>query len=453
MKMKKLLAVLLIASMSTSLVACNSGNDGKDTSSPSSTAETGSSKAADDESSSTGGSTGGADVHIASWNDAADALSKIAEAYNATSDNGKVIVDYEDSDYTKLKTTLAAGSGVVDMFQTQNRDIPAFYNNYGLHQFADLTDIIEPEKSNFVPFALENCVAEDGKYYSVPWDIAPTALIYRTDIFEEAGIDVSTLTTWDKYIEAGKTLKSKGDYYVDAYNFNGSTSTDEFLIFFNQLGGEYYDEEGKVNLHADEMIQATELILKMKDEGVAMDIPNAWDDRITAINDNKLVSLPYPVWFIGTMRNSCEGSAGKWGLAPLPAFEEGGNNKANAGGSIIAASAESANLDLCKDFLKFALMTDEGNDINMEFGLFPSYIPSYETEAFNAADPYFGTGQSVGGFFKDLTGAPETHFGPYFTDVADEMKIAAGKVLLNGEDPATAWQAASDAAQNKIDMK
>lgn len=460
MKMKKVLTVLLAASMAAGMAACGGGQTSSseaaspagDTSSAESSTPVSSTESAPDEAPADAGGEG--DVHIAAWNDAADSLNAIAAVFNAQEGrSGKVIIDEADGDYTKLKPALAAGSGVPDMFQTQNRDIPAFYNNYGLEQFLDVTDLIDPEKANFVEFALANCIAEDGKYYSVPWDIAPSALIYRTDVFQEAGIDVSTLTTYDKYMEAGKTLKTKNpDYYIDAYNFNGSTSTDEFMLFLNQLGGEYYGEDGKVNLASEEMLKATDLVLKMKNDGLAMDIPNAWDDRIAAINDNKLVALPYPVWFLGTMKNSCADTAGKWGLAPLPAFEEGGNRTANAGGSIIAAYSGTKNPQLVKDFLKFALMTDEGNDINMEYGLFPSYTPSYKTENFNAPDDYVG-GQSIGSFFKDLTGAPETHFGPYFTDVNESLKIGAGNILNNGMDPKEAWTAASEEAQKKIDIK
>lgn len=396
---------------------------------------------------------GSGDIHIAAWNDAADSLNAIADVFNALEGHtGKVIIDEADGQYTKLKPALQAGNGVPDIFQTQNRDIPAFYNNYGVDQFMDLSALIEPEKANFVEFALENCLSEDGKYRSIPWDIAPTAIIYRTDIFETAGIDVQTLTTYDKYIEAGLKLKELNQgYCVEAFNFNGSSGFDQFLIYPNQLGAQFYDEAGKVNLTSPEMLKATDLVLKMVEAGVAMDIPNAWDDRINAINDEKLVSMIYPVWFLGTMKSACADTSGKWGLAPLPAFEEGGNRTANAGGSILAVYAGTKNPQLCVDFLRFALMSDAGNDINMAHGLFPSYTPSYSTEAFGAPDPYVG-GQSVGAFFKDLTGAPITHFDPYFTYVARAMMLASGNILNNGMDPTEAWNNAAQEAQRNIDL-
>ncbi|MBU3186246.1 ABC transporter substrate-binding protein [Clostridium estertheticum] len=437
MRIKKIFCLLITGIMLTSLSACGK----KDSKSTVSTTTQESTKST------------GKDIHIASWNNAADNLTTIAKAFNVThKGSGKVIIDYADSDYSKLKPTLASGSGVPDIFQIQNRDIPAFYNNYGLKSFADISDIVNTDAANWVDFALETCKAKDGKYYSIPWDIGPVALYYRTDVFKAAGIDVSTLTTWDKYIEAGKKIKTKGNYYLEAYNFNGSTCQDEFMIYLNQLGGQYYDKDGKVNLTSEQMIKASNLINKMVNAKVAMDIPNAWDDRIKAINDNKLVAFAYPAWFMGTMKNSCAPTSGKWGIIKMPAFEEGGNSYANAGGSILAVSAKTVNLPLAKEFLSYAMKTNEGNDVNMKFGEFPSYKPAYKTEFFKSKNEYYG-GVSVGTIFSKLTGAKATTWGPYFTDVSAGLKTAAGNILANKMDPKTALDAATKAAQNTIDAK
>lgn len=436
MKTKKVLCLLLTGILATSIAAC-----GGTSSKPAPQSSDGNTKST------------GKDIHVASWNNAADNLSEIAKAFNEkNSGKGKVIIDYSDSDYSKLKPALAAGNGVPDIFQTQNRDIPAFYNNYGLKKFADISDIITPDANNWVSFALETCKAKDGKYYAIPWDIGPVGLYYRTDIFKDAGIDVSTLTTWDKYIEAGKTLKSKGNYYVEAFNFNGSTSTDEVLIYLNQLGGQYYNANGDVNLASPEMLKVADLATKMVNAGIAMDIPNAWDDRIKAINDNKLVALPYPAWYMGTMKNSCAATSGKWSITKLPAFQEGGNVYSNAGGSVLAVSSSTVNLPLAKEFLTYAMKDNAGNDINMKYGEFPSYKPSYETSFFKSTNDYYG-GLAVGTVFSKLTGAPATTWGPYFTDVSTSLGIGMGNILANKMDPKAALEAATKDAQNKIKAK
>ena len=62
-------------------------------------------------------------------------------------------------------------------------------------------------------------------------------------------------------------------------------------------------------------------------------------------------------------------------------------------------------------------------------------------------------GQSIGGFFKELTGAPTTHFGPYFSYVARAMMAGTGNILANGMDPQQAWAAAAEEAQRNINLK
>lgn len=450
MNYKKILALALALALFATLAACGGGTapaSSSEAAPASSEASPADSEAAPE------AAAAGTDIHVASWNNAADNLTAIAELFNPTwTGGGKVIIDYVDSDYNSLRPALAAGSGVPDIFQTQNRDIPAFYNTYGLQSFLDISDIITSDAANWVGFALETCLASDGKYYAIPWDIGPVAMYYRTDIFEAAGIDPLTLTTYDKYIEAGKTLKASGDYYIEAFNFNGATSRDQLMIYLNQLGGQYYDADGKVKLDSPEMLRATELSLRMIAEGVAMDLPDAWNDRITAINENKLVALCYPAWYMGTMKNSCADLSGKWGIAPMPAFEEGGNRTANAGGSILAVSSTTQNPELCKAFLEFAMKDNKGNDENTRFGEFPSYTPAYGTDFFKAPNDYFSN-LAVNTIFAEYTGAPATVWGPYFTDVDETTKSAAGEIYLNGGDPATVWAAATAEAQSKIDLK
>lgn len=394
------------------------------------------------------------EIHIASWNNAADNLSEIAKKYNEKHPGSKVIIDYADSSYTKLRATLAAGNGIPDIFQVQGRDIASFYTTYGLQDFSDISDIITSDAGNWVDFALGPCLADDGKYYAIPWDIGPVGIFYRTDIFKKAGIDVNSLTTWDKYIEAGKKIRSLGNYYMEATTFNGSntTSTTTLMLYLNELNGQYYDMDGKVDLASPAMISTMNLLLKMIKADVILDIPTGWDDRITAINDNRLVAFPYPAWYMGTLKNSCSNLSGKWAIAQLPAFIEGRNRYSNVGGSVLAVSASTKNLKLCKDFLIYAMKSNDGNDINMKYGEFPSYKPAYQTDYFKSTDKYFSN-LPVGEVFAQLTGAPRTNWGAYFTDILQSMGTPMGDIILNHADPQTTLKEASREAQNKINAK
>ncbi|MDO4339261.1 MAG: sugar ABC transporter substrate-binding protein [Eubacteriales bacterium] len=390
------------------------------------------------------------EIHVASWNASADGLEEIAEKFMELNPGTTVVVDKVDAEYTKLYPALASGVNVPDVIQIQQTDFQAFLNNYE-GSFADVSDIVEPEKDNFAANALGVTIGQDGKYYAVPWDIGPCAMMYRKDIFEEAGVDAESITTWEEYLEAGKVILEKTGVKMFGFCYNGSSSSDAVKLFLHQQGGVYYDEEGKVDLTTDKMLKGISFLKEMQDAGITMDLPSEWDDRITALNADQIASLPYPVWYTGTLMSSVAEQSGKWGIAPMPCFEGEESGEVSMGGCVLAISANSENLELAKAYTAYAMMDDEANEINFKWGQFPSYKPSYETDAFKQVDEYFGV--SRGEIFTKLVNSPVIDFGPYFTDVDQSMRTAIGEIFVNDADPETALASAEEAAQRIIDAK
>jgi lactose/L-arabinose transport system substrate-binding protein len=183
-----------------------------------------------------------------------------------------------------------------------------------------------------------------------------------------------------------------------------------------------------------------------------MNLTNEWNDRITAIENNQLVAFPYAVWYTGTLKSSCADQSGKWGIVPLPAFTSGGNNEANEGGSILAISSATKDSALAKAFVKFALMSNEGNAINLTTGgLFTSYKPSYSISEYSATDSYF-TGISIGQTFSALANnIPATTYGAHFKDVDNAYITAIGNIFVKNMDPTKALDDATVEAQKSLD--
>ncbi|ADU26321.1 ABC transporter substrate-binding protein [Ethanoligenens harbinense] len=410
-------------------------------------------------SNSTAGSTSGASssgklsgtISVAGWNDAADALSAEAKAFMAENPGTTVNVQKVDGNYTKLYTELAAGSGVPDVVQMQNRDVQSFVNKYP-DAWADVSDMMKSEESNFDSYVL-NLTKIKGKYYAVPWDLGPCALYYRKDIFQQAGVDPSSIKTYDDYIAAGKKIvqATDGKTKLLGFDYSGSTSNDMLLLLLNQLGGQFYDSKGKVKLDSDEMVKAMNLCKQFISEGVSINLSNEWNDRITATENNQIATIPYAVWYAGTLESSNSDQSGKWGIIPLPAFTAGGNTQANEGGSALAISSKTSNAALAKAFVKFSLMSSEGNKINLDAGkLFTSYKKSYSDPEYKEVDSYFGV--SVGATFAGLSDKiPSVTYGPYFTDVNNALKTAVGSILLKSGDVSKTLSDATASAQKAVD--
>lgn len=390
-------------------------------------------------------------ITVCGWNDAATALEAEAKEFMKENPGTTVTVQKVDSNYTKLYSQLAANANVPDVVQLQNRDMQSFKNKYP-DAWMDVTDLVQPEEKNFDSVVLP-LVKTDNKYWAVPWDVGPNALYYRKDIFQKAGVDISSIKTYDDYIAAGKKIVTAtgGKTKMLGFDYSGSSSDDIMMMLLNQQGGKYYDDAGKVKLNSTEMTNAMALLNKMKDAGITQNLANEWNDRITATENNQLATIPYAVWYAGTMASSNADQKGKWGIAPLPAFTAGGGTQSNLGGSVLAISSQTKNANLAKAFTKFSLMTSTGNKINWEAGkLFTSYKPSYQDAEYKAADDYFGV--SVGETFSKYSDKiPEVTFGPFFTDVNNALKTAVGNIFVKSADPAKALADATATAQKAVD--
>ena len=365
-------------------------------------------------------------IKVAAWNDAADSLKAEIEGFQKKYPNIKVEVQNVDNNYTKIMPKLASGSEVPDIIQTQARDFPAFIKKFP-GAFIDITDKASPLKDKFIASTWDS-VTVDGKIYAMPWDLGPGGLYYRADLFKEAGIDPTKIETWDDYIAAGQKIKEHfgGEIAMTGY----APDFDLFETFFNQLGGNYATADGKIALKSDQAKQSLTMLKKVVDSGIAIDIKD-WNGRITALKNNKIASIIFPVWYAGTLMNSVADQKGKWAIMPLPAFTKGGNNQANLGGSILTVAKQCKNPDAAWKFIEYCLATDEGQTVMLKFGLFPSYKPFYDNVAFKANNEYFGA--PIYQFFaKQSEKIMPLHRGPIMLD-ANKPLTDMGSAVISGK--------------------
>ena len=297
---------------------------------------------------------------------------------------------------------------------------------------------------------------KDGDtWLAAPWDVAPAMLFYRTDIFEECGVNPEDIKTWDDYIEAGKVIneKTNGKTKIMGFDYNGTSSFDMPLIIFYEQGGSFFDESGNVQFNSDAVTTAFGIFQKMIDEVIAMNLPNEWTDRITALANDSLCTVPYGVWFAGTLKENLADQAGKWSCIPLPAVEEGGNNQVNSGGSTVMVSSTTKYPELCKGFIEWFFLSTEGSRINMEVStLFDAYMPAYTDESYTKTDEYFG--MSPAALAAQLCEEiPDLPFPAYFTDIGQIFQSdAVGPVFVDGKDMDSVLTEATDKAQKQLEF-
>lgn len=95
-----------------------------------------------------------------------------------------------------------AGGTTPDVAEVGTTWTPEFADAGALADAGEYVD--EDVRAGFVPSLIEAGTYEEG-LYGVPWYAGVRSFVYRTDVFEAAGVEPPT--TWDELVEVGQALK------------------------------------------------------------------------------------------------------------------------------------------------------------------------------------------------------------------------------------------------------
>lgn len=435
MRFKKLLSILLAVLMVFSLAACGQSGEPANNNAAESNSGAGESKA--EELSGT--------IVVWSWDVALKSLQVAAESFKK--EHPKVEFQFEDMGtdqiYDKVLTGLASGTGLPDVVSLEGERVPLYVAKFP-NGFVDLTDVVEED--HFLPVKMAE-VTVNGKAMAFPWDAAPCGVFYRTDLFEQAGVKAEDIKTWDDYIEAGKKIDKIG---VKMLPLAVSKNDTVFRLILNQLGAFYFDGEGKTVLDKEAAIKAMSIVKKMYDANITYDNVN-WDGLVTCTKEGKVATVANAVWWAGTLQDECDNLSGKWAVMKLPVVEEGGKIGAMNGGSNIVIPSASENKKAAVEFVKFA-MTDKESVIKgfSDYGLYPSYIPSYSDPIFDSDVEYFND-QKIWKLFTEAgKEIPKLNFTENFSEVNDLVVDAQARITLKGADVKSTMEELQKNVVNKI---
>lgn len=137
-----------------------------------------------------------------------EALQAAAEEYNSLGLGARVKVDLFDYDAVRERTVLGFNSGKdsYDVIAMDYAWLPEYVENGYLTELddsiADAADEIDPD--DYIA-AYTDWSTIDDRQFALPWFGAVYMLYYRTDLLEQADLEVPT--TWDEYLAAAQTLQ------------------------------------------------------------------------------------------------------------------------------------------------------------------------------------------------------------------------------------------------------
>jgi ABC-type glycerol-3-phosphate transport system substrate-binding protein len=394
------------------------------------------------------------EITVGGWEYIEKSLTAVLPEFNKEYPNIKVSfkVAPPADHYKKLTIDLSSGQGAADVVAIEIQNL-AQYMELGVLE--DLTDLIEPNKTDFNSFKVESATL-DGKVYAMPIDSGPVGLYYRRDVFEKAGLPsdpesvAKQLATWDSYLETAKIIKDKAG--VPMLPLAGSTNDARFFqILMQQQGNWYFDKNGNTVVNNEKTQKVLTLFDKLWNDNYAADLLDWTDGWYAALKDGKVATLPSAVWMGGFLKSwIAVDAAGKWGVVPLPVWEEGGVRTSNDGGSYLAITNQTKNAEAARAFVKFMLTKNESQiALFKATDSFPSLQTTYQDPYFAEQDPYFAD-QAYRQLFADLADEiiPVNYTGKY-SEANALAQTEIQKLATKKQDVAQTSQAIENSIKSK----
>lgn len=305
-----------------------------------------------------------------------------------------------------------SGTSVADLIEAERgAACRAFVGPIEDVGFVDLTDRLREEGllddlngPSFSPWTSR------GRIFGIPHDVHPMMLVYRRDITEAAGIDLTQATTWEEFIELTRPLMTDedGDGRPDRYALNlWPTAFDLVEALLLQADGGYFDDEERVAIDTPRNAHVLATIIRWchGPERIAIDAPEFNPSGNQLKLEGRVIASLMPDWLAGIWKTDMPQLEGKLALMPIPAWEPGGRRTSVWGGTMLGIARTSPRQEDAWTIARELYLSEPvARELYRTNGIISPYKPLWEADFYDEPDPYF-SGQAPGREFIQL--APE----------------------------------------------
>ena len=165
----------------------------------------------------------------------------------------------ENQARAKITASTAMGGGEFDVVMISNYETPQWAQNGWLVNLSDYARQTPGyDEDDFIP-SLKDSLSYEGNMYSVPFYGESSFLMYRKDLFEQAGIEMPRNPTWQQVADAAAKLDSPD---MVGICLRGKPGWGEVLApldtVINTFGGRWYDDQWNAQLTSPEVVKAVE---------------------------------------------------------------------------------------------------------------------------------------------------------------------------------------------------
>ncbi|MBA2469374.1 MAG: carbohydrate ABC transporter substrate-binding protein [Chloroflexia bacterium] len=338
-----------------------------------------------------------------------------------------------------FRTTLAGKAFVPDV-AALNVDVATYFP--AEDQFEDLQELgATAVKDQYLEWKWQAGVTSSGKMIAFPMDTGPTALFYRADLFDQAGLpsepaDVeAAMGTWEDFFQAGAQLSGA------LPEVSLTTAVPNILGQVISQGADVYVSRDNAYIgNQDHMRRAWDIAAGAKRLGVAVEVDPFTPDWSAAMNNGRVATFVGAVWMKQPLLEGAPDTAGNWRVARPPGGA--GNN----GGSFMAIPTATNHAEDAYRLVEFLQSPANQLRAYSELSLFPSTPEVFDTPEMNHPEPFYGGQNTTEVFAAVAREIPNYYFDPSYNIVNGILMQEITNVASLDKDPDVAW----DDAQSRI---
>jgi multiple sugar transport system substrate-binding protein len=301
-------------------------------------------------------------------------------------------------------------------------------------------------KTDMLGGALSTAQYQD-KFYGVPWILDTKYFFYNKDMLSKAGVDASSLSTWDGVLTAAKTLKDKK--VVDKPLIWSWKQAEALICDYTQLlgafGGKFLSDDYKsVAFDQGGGLKALEFMKQTLDQGLTN--PNSMesieDDALKAFSEGSAAfMLNWTYAYAAASDASKSKISGNVGVQPTPSGSAGGPGC--NGSMALCVTSGSKNQGAAWEYIKFLTSKDTQNKYAKSS--LPCWAASYDDNQVVQTSP-----QMVPVAKKELANLISRPQVPRYNEISQILQVELQNALLGKKPPAKALSDAASQAKSLI---
>ncbi|WP_284420047.1 MULTISPECIES: sugar ABC transporter substrate-binding protein [unclassified Bradyrhizobium] len=188
----------------------------------------------------------------------------------------------------RVTTDIATKGGQFDILTIGTYEVPIWAKKNWLVPLDKLG--ADYDAGDILP-KIKDAVSVDGKLYAAPFYGESSMVMYRTDLFDKAGLKMPESPTWDFVINAAKKLTDKPGG-VFGICLRGKAGWGENMAFLtamsNSFGARWFDEKWQPQFNTPEWkTTLTTYVELMKEAGPPGASSNGFNENLALFNSGK----------------------------------------------------------------------------------------------------------------------------------------------------------------------